>query len=89
MSGCKMGSNLNVSTRRTTSSRLLQAEPDALMTRVRGEYDEMPGLRLTLAQACRLWNMEPALCEVVLRTLVREQFLSRTSDGAFIACSNS
>jgi hypothetical protein len=59
------------------------------MTRVRGEYQEMPGLRLTFAQACRLWQMDPLLCDAVLNTLVREQFLSRTSDGAFIAASAS
>ena len=27
----------------------------ALLQRIRGEYSEMPGLRLTVAQAQRLW----------------------------------
>ena len=58
---------------------------DALVARIRGEYREMPGLRLTFAQACRLWQMEPSVCEAVLQTLVTEQFLARTTDGAFIA----
>jgi hypothetical protein len=30
---------------------------DAFVARVRGEYCEMPGLRLTISQACRLWQV--------------------------------
>ena len=57
---------------------------DPLVTRVRGEYGEMPGLRLTLAQACRLWQLEPAVCDAILQALVAEGFLARTTDRAFI-----
>ena len=32
---------------------------EALVQRVRGEFREMPGLRLTFAQACRLWQLDP------------------------------
>ena len=46
-----------------------------LLHRVHGEYMEMPGLRLTLAQACRLWNVDPATSLDVLNHLVDEQFL--------------
>ena len=59
--------------------------PDSLLTRVRAEYDEMPGLRLTLAQACRLWQVDAPTCEGLLDTLIRQHFLARTRDGAFIA----
>jgi hypothetical protein len=31
---------------------------DSLLDRVRGEYREMPGLQLTIAQACRLWQID-------------------------------
>jgi DNA-binding IclR family transcriptional regulator len=55
-----------------------------LITRVRMEYLEMPGLRLTSWQAQRLWNMDQATCDEILATLVREQFLSRTRDGAYL-----
>jgi hypothetical protein len=58
---------------------------DPLVDRVRGEYGEMPGLRLTLAQACRLWQMDAVACETVLQVLITEGFLARTEDGAFIA----
>lgn len=33
----------------------------ALTERIRGEFLEMPGLKLTTAQACRLWNLTPEL----------------------------
>jgi hypothetical protein len=58
---------------------------ESLVARIRGEYTEMPGLRLTLAQACRLWQMDTANCESVLQTLVNDSFLVRTKDGVFIA----
>lgn len=48
---------------------------DALVARVRGEYCEMPGLQLTVAQACRLWQVDVATCEMVLEQLVRDRFL--------------
>lgn len=60
---------------------------DALIARVRGEYGEMPGLRLTFAQACRLWQVDAATCETLLEELVREAFLYRTDNGAYIARS--
>jgi hypothetical protein len=48
---------------------------DRLLRRVHGEFMEMPGLRLTLAQACRLWNVDAATSRDVLNQLVNEQFL--------------
>lgn len=43
---------------------------EATYARVRGEYREMPGLRLTVAQAARLFNIEHGLCAKVLENLV-------------------
>ena len=54
--------------------RVLQADR-ALCERVRGEYNEMPGLRLTLAQASRLFSMEMTHCSQVLETLVTQGVL--------------
>jgi hypothetical protein len=62
---------------------------DALVTRVRGEYCEMPGLRLTISQACRLWQVETSTCERLLEQLVREGFLYKTDNGAYIAVATS
>ena len=46
-----------------------------LLHRVHGEFMEMPGLRLTLAQACRLWNADATTSLDVLNQLVEKQFL--------------
>ena len=50
---------------------------DAL-ARVRAEFNEMPGLQLTLAQASRLWHLERDFCDAVLTALVETRFLIRT-----------
>lgn len=52
--------------------------------RVRGEYREMPGLRLTEAQAARLLGLDLRVCCDVLAILVTEGFLGRTQDGRFV-----
>jgi hypothetical protein len=55
---------------------------EALVQRVRGEFREMPGLRLTFAQACRLWQLDPTTCEVVLERLTRDGVLLQTAGRA-------
>lgn len=60
-----------------------QQPPDVLQ-RVQGEYNEMPGLRLTSAQAQRLWGLDRAACDALLNALVDAKFLFRTRDGAFV-----
>jgi hypothetical protein len=55
-----------------------------VVRRIRGEYLEMPGLRLTFEQAQRLWRLDETACEAVLGALVDARFLARTRDGAFI-----
>jgi hypothetical protein len=59
---------------------------DALR-RIRGEYLEMPGLRLTTAQAQRLWNLDRPTCEHLLDSLVTSRFLTKTRDGSFVRAS--
>jgi hypothetical protein len=54
-----------------------------VLNRVRSEYQEMPGLQLTLSQAGRLFGLEALLCDGVLGTLRDEGFLWRTSAGLF------
>ena len=54
-----------------------------LLRRVRSEFIEMPGLRLRIDQAQRLWNLDRALCESVLRALVDAKFLGRFEDGLY------
>lgn len=57
---------------------------DEVLRRVQGEYNEMPGLRLTEPQARRLWNLDQQACEQLLGVLVEDKFLYRTRDGAFV-----
>jgi hypothetical protein len=44
----------------------------------------MPGLKLTEAQARRLWALDEASCAHVLENLVKTNFLFKTRDGAFM-----
>jgi DNA-binding GntR family transcriptional regulator len=48
---------------------------DALLNRIRGEFLEMPGLRLTCEQAQRLYGLDQALCQRALDRLVVAGFL--------------
>jgi hypothetical protein len=57
---------------------------EQLMQRIRLEYDELPGLRLTRWQAQRLWRLDPNECEIVLMSLVRSTFLTEARDGTFV-----
>src|SRR6266850_5126959 len=57
---------------------------DEVLRRVQGEFLEMPGLRLTEAQARRLWGLDAASCGALLGILVDAKFLFRTRDGAFM-----
>ena len=54
-----------------------------LAVRVRGEYREMPGLRLTVRQAARLFSVAPDVADAVLHELRRASILARSDDGAF------
>ena len=58
---------------------------DALVAPVRGEYGEMSGLRQTISQAFRLWQVEMPICERLPEQLVREGFLYKMNNGAYIA----
>lgn len=55
-----------------------------VVRRIRGEFLEMPGLRLTSDQARRLWRLDETSCVAILGALVDARFLSKTRDGAFV-----
>lgn len=57
---------------------------DEEIRRVQAEYLEMPGLRLTEAQARRLWGLDEASCRALLSALTDARFLFKTRDGAFM-----
>ena len=55
-----------------------------LLTRIRGEFLEMPGLRLTLPQARRLLGLDMLTCSAALAVLEAAGVLAANSDGAFM-----
>ncbi len=57
---------------------------EAALRRIRAEYLEMPGLKLTAAQAQRLWGFDPVQCEVLLAKLMAVGFLRRMRDGTYV-----
>jgi len=59
------------------------ASRDSLVRRVRSEFDEMPGLRLTFAQAKLLFGLEAGCCQRILGFLAQSGYLARTRDGRY------
>ena len=70
--------------RRTDSVETAQNHNDHVIDgRVRAEFMEMPGLKLTLPQAARLFDLDAVRCEQVLDTLVQRGVLAAIG-GAFM-----
>lgn len=61
----------------------LLLSPACLTERIRAEYQEAPGLRLTVAQAARFWGLDPATCEQAFQKLEAAGFLVRRGDGSY------
>ena len=59
------------------------SKEDCLLRRVRGEYREMPGMRLTLDQAAKLWDLDRQTCLGLLDTLVASHFLAVDDSGRY------
>ena len=51
---------------------------------VKGEYREMPGLRLSKPQAQRLWGLDRVTCEALLDHLEASKFLKRTAQDTYV-----
>ena len=63
--------------------------PESLVARVQGEFFEMPGLRLTCEQACRLGQVDVFTCERLLDHLVREGALCKTDSGFYVTSATT
>jgi len=48
----------------------------------------MPGLRLTLSQAKRLWGLDEQTCAQALQLLIAVRFLDRRADGTHRRLAN-
>lgn len=53
---------------------------EAAVRRVQSDFIEMPGLRVTLSQAARLWAYDALFCREVLSELVQTRFLIQSRD---------
>ena len=51
---------------------------------VRGEFLEIPGLRLTHDQIRRLWGLSSETCATVLETLLHQRFLQLSAEGYYV-----
>ena len=51
---------------------------------IRGEFLEIPGLRLTKDQIQQLWGLRPDACTRVLEALMSQRFLQLTADGHYV-----
>lgn len=56
----------------------------ATVTRVRGEFAEMPCMRLTAERAAALLGLQPAVSQWILQRLEVEGFLARTEQGEYM-----
>jgi hypothetical protein len=68
--------------RRLLDRRDLESR-QGLLRRVRCEFQEMPGLHLTLPQAARLFSLDLLTCQRVLSELVSAGWLCLTSLGTY------
>ena len=74
--------------KRLSRGRSRERLPDhqwhATVRRVRGEFEEMPCLRVSAAQARTLFGLPDRVCEWVLSRLESDGFLGRTSSGEYV-----
>jgi hypothetical protein len=54
-----------------------------LAQHIREEFEEAPGLRLTVSEAARFWGLDPMTCEQVLGRLREAGFLTAGSDARY------
>ena len=64
--------------------RMPQPDWEATLARVRGEFDEMPCVRVTPGTARTLFGLPETAAEALLTRLEREGFLSRTDQGEYV-----
>jgi hypothetical protein len=67
----------------TIADQAAQERFTVALRRAQAEFNEMPGLKLTVAQASRLWSFDSALCTAVLSALVGKRFLVQTRNQSF------
>ena len=69
---------------RTLSEARRTAVLRRVIQRIEAEYREMPGLKLTVQQAQRLWALDASTCGAALGALSERGFLKRTAGGSYL-----
>jgi hypothetical protein len=54
-----------------------------LVQRIQAEFEEAPGLAITVERGVRFWALDAATCERVLTDLRKAGFLVKSADGHF------
>lgn len=67
-----------------STERMTDGLWQSTLARVRGEFEEMPCMRLTLAQATSLLGLQEPCSSWVLERLAEEGFLARTPQGEYV-----
>ena len=57
---------------------------DTVARRIRAEFEEMPGMALTMPQASRLFGLDEDVCRIVVERLVDSAYLRGTERGAIV-----
>jgi hypothetical protein len=52
-----------------------------LVQRIREEFEEAPGLQITMEEGARFWGLDAETCDYVLTQLFEMGFLAKTDDG--------
>ena len=86
MNNPQLKSPLNSKTRPEVSSlphtdHVVQIDPVDARERIRSDFEEMPGLCVTLTQAQRLWSLDESTCVVALNDLMSEGYLRKAMVG--------
>jgi hypothetical protein len=63
------------------SDHAVQVSPVDARERIRSDFEEMPGLSVTLTQAQRLWSLDESTCVVALNDLMNEGYLRKAMVG--------
>ena len=78
-----MGRFENIPLHAAKVDRRHHAGRKALVRRVQGEFDEMPGIALTVQQASRLLSISPDMMARIFNQLVEDGMLRLTPDGRY------
>jgi hypothetical protein len=62
---------------------VLRDAAEEIINTIRGEFNEMPGMKLTRDQICRLWHLESTQADRLIRSLTTSGFLQKDRDNRY------